>query len=714
MPITRRFTVYTNAGVSVPPVIHVNQYDRGETWIFTLLEPNGSQYIPASGGIVGIKADGHAIINTATVNSNGEVVVSETQQMTAAAGKAVYEIIFDNSTHGTANFIVCVEPKPGDNATLSDSDLSLIQKAIESTIPANIEASVQDWMDDNLAPAEWVIDNTLSIAGAAADAKKVGDVTSELKTKLNDKIGIVATDLEQVIVTNQENQLYQVSGGTYTPNFDSVNTTGYFNALGEWKPRNTEEPYSSYQINSKRVDYDIYIPTVSGVCILDVFDGEPSSDNFIHSYTSYGGTLPTESNKLTIEQGQYVTLAVTDTTTMQAYANTVLSYGNGVYLEALCDEYDERLLETNANIDEIAPVNTDTVTETIPSTEYTAFGNKTVGADGTFYDNSSYYSYYVEITRSGKFSMRNFGNSTYGFIALYNGIPSQSTFVERKYNGVSGDLESTLQPFDVTAGQYIFVSVNLISTVFFNSYLSYPANDRPSLFRHDQKIVWMGDSISMLQSLPHRVGKYMANTVYDCSFAGAALTYGSERYGGMSVMSLSAQIASGNFSDLETSLSNQQADGIDITGKRVNANTLEGLDFSTDVTDIVIMAGTNDLNNDYVTTTSDLTAFQTGVQSIITNLNTAYPNIRLTFITDPFRGDITPSNPDRHGHSLVDLNNIIKSVCEANNIAFYDLYHACGINAVTAPHFLMNDLLHQNEAGDILLSEKCAKWLSAN
>lgn len=185
MPITRRFTVYTNAGVSVPPVIHVNQYDRGETWIFTLLEPDGSKYSPASGGIVGIKADGHAIINTATVNSNGEVVVSETQQMTAAAGKAVYEIIFDNSTHGTANFIVCVEPKPGDNATLSDSDLSLIQEAIDSTIPANIEASVQDWMDDNLAPAEWVIDNTLSIAGAAADAKKVGDVTSELKTAVN-------------------------------------------------------------------------------------------------------------------------------------------------------------------------------------------------------------------------------------------------------------------------------------------------------------------------------------------------------------------------------------------------------------------------------------------------------------------------------------------------------------------------------------------------
>lgn len=216
MPITRRFTVYTNAGVSVPPVIHVNQYDRGETWIFTLLEPDGSKYSPASGGIVGIKADGHAIINTATVNGNGEVVVSETQQMTAAAGKAVYEIIFDNSTHGTANFIVCVEPKPGDNATLSDSDLSLIQEAIDSTIPANIEASVQDWMDDNLAPAEWVIDNTLSIAGAAADAKKVGDVTSELKTGIDNFTDIVRSDNLFNVATVFPQCRLQSNGGTYT------------------------------------------------------------------------------------------------------------------------------------------------------------------------------------------------------------------------------------------------------------------------------------------------------------------------------------------------------------------------------------------------------------------------------------------------------------------------------------------------------------------
>lgn len=183
--LTRSFKIGMNAGHIVTPVIHVNQYDHDEQWIFTLVDDNGVVYTPTTGGIVGLKADGNVILNAGTVNSSGQVVINETQQMTAAAGDATYELLLDNSTHGCANFTVRVEPKPGDNATYSDSDLSLLQEAIDSTIPANIEAAVQDWMDDNLAPSQWVIDNTLSISGAAADAKKTGDGLNELKTEID-------------------------------------------------------------------------------------------------------------------------------------------------------------------------------------------------------------------------------------------------------------------------------------------------------------------------------------------------------------------------------------------------------------------------------------------------------------------------------------------------------------------------------------------------
>ena len=188
MSITRDFKVYLNAGVTVAPVIHVNQYDQGETWVFTLYTDRGIKYTPSSGAICGIKSDGMGIINTAEVNEDGQVVVEETQQMTAAAGKAIYSLMIDDDTHYTANFIVMVEQSPLYTAIVSDSDLSLIQEALNSVTPAVIAEEVSDWLDDNITqPTTPVVDASLTVQGAAADAKATGDAI----TDLNDAIAIV-------------------------------------------------------------------------------------------------------------------------------------------------------------------------------------------------------------------------------------------------------------------------------------------------------------------------------------------------------------------------------------------------------------------------------------------------------------------------------------------------------------------------------------------
>lgn len=182
--ITREFNLYLHAGHSIPLVINVNQYDHGEQWLFTLFNSDGTQYIPSSGAIVGIKADNLGIINTGSV-VDGKVAINETQQMTAAVGKATFELLIDDQTHGTANFIVLVEPKPGDQADLSESDLSLLQQAIDGTSATAIAQGVSDWMDDNLTPTTPVVDASLTVSGAAADAKKTGDEISELKSQIN-------------------------------------------------------------------------------------------------------------------------------------------------------------------------------------------------------------------------------------------------------------------------------------------------------------------------------------------------------------------------------------------------------------------------------------------------------------------------------------------------------------------------------------------------
>ena len=130
--ISRTFKLCLNAGTGSAPFINVSQTDKDEVWLFELYTETGERYIPSSGAIIGIKADGHGIANTGTVDSEGRVVITETEQMTAAAGRSIFELSIDGLTHGTANFIVNVEKKPIDGAIMSDSDLSLISQAVDS------------------------------------------------------------------------------------------------------------------------------------------------------------------------------------------------------------------------------------------------------------------------------------------------------------------------------------------------------------------------------------------------------------------------------------------------------------------------------------------------------------------------------------------------------------------------------------------------------
>ena len=286
--ITREFNLNLNAGRSTPLVIFANQFNSDEQWVFTLFDDNGQQYIPSSGSIVGIKADGLGIINSATVTA-GKVVVDVTEQITACVGISEFELQLDNGTHGTANFKVVVEKKPSEGAEYSDSDISLIQEALDIVNPlptggtagqvltkttngsswqdaqaglpsggttgqvltktasgsawqnaekelptggsagqvltktasgttwssvdafpsegttgqvltkatdgvawtdagnptdTQVATAVSDWLDDNITPTTPAVDATLTITGAAADAKKTGDEISALKSAL--------------------------------------------------------------------------------------------------------------------------------------------------------------------------------------------------------------------------------------------------------------------------------------------------------------------------------------------------------------------------------------------------------------------------------------------------------------------------------------------------------------------------------------------------
>lgn len=249
--ITRNFNLYLNAGHSIPLVINANQAEEGEQWVFSLFQEDGTPYIPTDGSIVGIKSDGYLINNSGTV-VDGKVVIAETRQMTAAAGKSVFELRIDGLTHGTANFIVLVEKDPTNGGIVSDSDLSLIEEALSAVSPlptggtvgqvltktANgsawsdagtptqeqVAEAVSDWASEHISVETGVvIDTSLAVAGAAADSAKVGQELSDLKREL-DNIVSIQEPINLFDKTSQD----IISGHYYTKAGAYVEDANYF------------------------------------------------------------------------------------------------------------------------------------------------------------------------------------------------------------------------------------------------------------------------------------------------------------------------------------------------------------------------------------------------------------------------------------------------------------------------------------------------------
>lgn len=57
----------------------------------------------------------------------------------------------------------------------------------KSVAPGAITSAVEDWLGEHVDPdTGYVIDDTLSTTGAAADAKKTGDEIADLKSAIDD------------------------------------------------------------------------------------------------------------------------------------------------------------------------------------------------------------------------------------------------------------------------------------------------------------------------------------------------------------------------------------------------------------------------------------------------------------------------------------------------------------------------------------------------
>lgn len=175
--------------------VKVNQYDDDFNLKINLFSRKGGLTIQAGTEVIirGKKPDGHVFSADCSINGNVVTVVGN-QQMTAAAGRAIFELSLrkNGKELNSANFIMKVERAPMDKDTPpSNSVIRELVDALDHTDEI-LEAaeSVEEWLS--------TIDDTLSQPNKAADAKKTGDEIADLKSALDyidDALSVNFTDV---------------------------------------------------------------------------------------------------------------------------------------------------------------------------------------------------------------------------------------------------------------------------------------------------------------------------------------------------------------------------------------------------------------------------------------------------------------------------------------------------------------------------------------
>ena len=237
-----------------------------------------------------------------------------------------------------------------------------------------------------------------------------------------------------------------------------------------------------------------------------------------------------------------------------------------------------------------------------------------------------------------------------------------------------------------------------------NHYIA-PSDTQQGMSGVNENIVWLGDSLSQLKQLPHKVGEITGNTIYDVSFAGAPLVYSwNSKYNGTGVLSLSEQILTNDFTILDTAL-NEQAVDADVSEKIANANSLKSVNWS-QIDKAVIFAGTNDIGS----TQTSFEVFSNGIEQIITNLLSKNPSLQIYFITPTYRGDLSETSQPRLKQFVDEL------VAKSNSYGFpaLNMLTHGGVNVLNESVYLLPDKLHQTVKGDNLWADKIAKFIVSN
>ena len=178
-------TLYLD-GSNPPPVVVVTEADTAWTFRFTVMYQNAI-YAPNVNNVIlaGHKPDGNAFAYTGSKSGN-TFNVGCNVQMTAVPGDVLAALHLLGGGNTAIPFILRVQPAGGGTAPVASASALTAYATILNRIgnfPPNLSQYVSDWLAEHISGGETIaVDNTLTVQGAAADAKAAGDRLTALET----------------------------------------------------------------------------------------------------------------------------------------------------------------------------------------------------------------------------------------------------------------------------------------------------------------------------------------------------------------------------------------------------------------------------------------------------------------------------------------------------------------------------------------------------
>ena len=403
------------------PRVNISQYDTGAR-VLKFQVYNGDSLFTftnaMSVALVGTKPDGKGFSYEGTIASNMPTF-DVTAQMSAVAGKVRAElIVFENGERcGSGNFVIFVEEAAlGDGTDMSDSDYAIINDALEAAFDldhfyADLQNMVADAVEDiQVIQGQTVIDPTLTVSGAAADAKATGDLARKfLDALMTETVGpaaIVTTDdaAGGLPVKTLTANIEPTQSGTGDPSPDNVRPiSGYTGVTVTRTGKNLIDPAGMVRENVFSANADgsyTFTKTaqsssgrITNICDCRVkagqmvtfsadITGTPTSGNLIHFDLTATTTGSVRGSVIcTVSGGKIIgsCAPIEDTIGARLYwQNNSTGIGDSVVLRNIQVEYGETATEY-AGAAEV-----DTYTITFPTAAGTVYGGTlVVYADGS-------------------------------------------------------------------------------------------------------------------------------------------------------------------------------------------------------------------------------------------------------------------------------------------------------------------------------------------